>query len=531
MSQLSLLDEENGQNTFDNFYSIRTKTPESVSRILAEESSIEIEGINLFENDINLNQPIFIVLGGDKAKSEVYWNTGLIGIGKVIKKPYDSGYSGRNYRIQISIELLMSEPLSRHDLLHYANSYNIIGIGPMTKWEPNQAISRIEQNKAVTLVRAMLDKYPLLEDRMKEIFGESFMQNVIEEHQYLIPYSYRYGEYIPTSEEVTGEEDIELIDIYEPDFDNVTVDLKMNNTPIMSFKNYINIGKHIIFTGPPGTGKTTLAENAGSEAKRINYITDYTVTTATADWSTFETIGGYMPNSDGKLEFEEGIFLKSIRENKWLIIDEFNRADADKAFGQLFTVLSGKNVELPFKDTETNHNISIKSYEGLRSYYNKSTSTYWVGRNWRVIGTMNTFDKNSLYEMSFALMRRFAFVNIPVPDQHHLIELINSSNTTHETKQFVKDVLFYSPTPIGPAVLKEFLSYIEIANEAGLGEALCGSIFPQFEGLLVHQIEEFYKRIMHYFSEDQKKVIISYLNDFFELTVGNFEESDDEFDN
>jgi hypothetical protein len=83
------------------------------------------------------------------------------------------------------------------------------------------------------------------------------------------------------------------------------------------------------------------------------------LTTATADWSTFDTLGGYTPSAEGPgLVFEEGLFLQAIRENKWLIIDELNRADVDKAFGQLFTVLSGHDVITSFKVNK--HNVAIE---------------------------------------------------------------------------------------------------------------------------------------------------------------------------
>ena len=37
-----------------------------------------------------------------------------------------------------------------------------------------------------------------------------------------------------------------------------------------------------------------------------------------------------------------------MTQKRVLIIDEINRADIDKAFGELFTLLSGNNVDLPY---------------------------------------------------------------------------------------------------------------------------------------------------------------------------------------
>ena len=38
-----------------------------------------------------------------------------------------------------------------------------------------------------------------------------------------------------------------------------------------------------------------------------------------------------------------------------------------------------------------------------------------VPANWRIIATMNVFDKNLLFDMSYALMRRFAFIEVGTP--------------------------------------------------------------------------------------------------------------------
>jgi MoxR-like ATPase len=65
-------------------------------------------------------------------------------------------------------------------------------------------------------------------------------------------------------------------------------------------------GKHVILTGPPGTAKTTLAQAVASAARDVGMCSGFTPTTATADWTIYETIGGLRPTGPDTLDFEEG---------------------------------------------------------------------------------------------------------------------------------------------------------------------------------------------------------------------------------
>ena len=215
--------------------------------------------------------------------------------------------------------------------------------------------------------------------------------------------------------------------------------------------NNINTPLNMILYGPPGTGKTYNTVNYAvsiiekkeidevvNEAKENReavfnrykkYLKDKKIvfTTFHQNYGYEEFIQGIRANTNNSdtLSFvkENGIFKDLVEiaiahpENNYvIIIDEINRGNISRIFGELITLIEDdKRIG---RESETKVSLPSKEVFGVPS-------------NLYIIGTMNTADK-SIALIDIALRRRFDFIAMypdytVIPEFEHILKPINEA--------------------------------------------------------------------------------------------------------
>ena len=168
--------------------------------------------------------------------------------------------------------------------------------------------------------------------------------------------------------------------------------------------------RQVIFQGPPGTGKTFIARRLAAviaEGKeRVEFVQFH------PSYAYEDFVEGFRPTGAGSFALQPGPLKRLAaraaaskvagrQERFVLLIDEINRGNLAKVFGELYYLLEYRDEEITLQ---------------------YSPEPFKLPDNIYIIGTMNTADR-SIALLDMALRRRFRFVDL-LPDQPPLKGLL-----------------------------------------------------------------------------------------------------------
>ena len=286
---------------------------ENVNKITTLKEFTHLDIYN-FKDEIEVGSDVFFVFGGDK--SQITWKQGLAGFGKVVKAPYDLGYSTSNrryFKIDIRPEYVLPTPIPpKETKLHkkYQDQlYDVPYIG--ANHFPNQAIAKAEGEGAQAL-------YSLFYDYLPET-----KKNLISK-------------------------------------DLLLVSDKYNGKVLESEKNALS-KPFLILAGISGTGKTRFVRQQAARTGLDNYC----LVSVRPDWHEPSDLLGYISHLGSKPKYittdvlrfivqawkhiaDNGFELKTGKviekqlndiQPYWLCLDEMNLAPVEQYFADYLSIL------------------------------------------------------------------------------------------------------------------------------------------------------------------------------------------------
>lgn len=185
--------------------------------------------------------------------------------------------------------------------------------------------------------------------------------------------------------------------------DNALEDLFLEKSQLIQILSSAEHKKNLLLAGPPGVGKNFIADRIAlllvgdRDESRIARTQFH----QTVSYENF--VQGFRPKRGGGFEITDGLFLRFARRAQEdikphvLIIDEINRGNLSKIFGELLSLLEADKRN--------------QQHAVVLTYAESDSEPFYIPPNLYIIGMMNTADR-SLAFVDHALRRRFRTVKI-----------------------------------------------------------------------------------------------------------------------
>ena len=198
---------------------------------------------------------------------------------------------------------------------------------------------------------------------------------------------------------------------------------------LKEIKTLLEDKRQVIFQGPPGTGKTFVAQAfaeclAGSE-DRVTLVQFH------PSYAYEDFVRGYRPTLEGEqagFALHDGPLLQATQKARnepnakhYLIIDEINRGNLAKVFGELYFLLEYRDKSIRMQ------------------YQQEGEESFSLPKNLYIIGTMNTADR-SIALVDLALRRRFYFIEFH-PDKDPVKSVLRKRLGEGSKLEWVADVV------------------------------------------------------------------------------------------
>ncbi|KAK8430364.1 hypothetical protein IWX49DRAFT_527495 [Phyllosticta citricarpa] len=189
----------------------------------------------------------------------------------------------------------------------------------------------------------------------------------------------------------------------------------------------------VLIQGPTSSGKTSmieyLAKRSGNKFVRINNH-EHT--------DLQEYLGTYISGNDGKLQFQEGVLVKALREGHWIVLDELNLAPTDVL--EALNRLLDDNRELLIPETQE----VVRPHENFMLFATQNPAGLYGGRKTLSRAFRNRFlelhfDDIPVNELKFILERR---TQLPrswcdhIVNAYRELSILRQTNRLFESKSF-----------------------------------------------------------------------------------------------